>query len=72
MDKLVTSADEAISGIATGMTIAVGGFGLCGIPSVLIEALVRHGASELEVVSNKCGIDDAGLGLLLRSGRSAG
>jgi 3-oxoacid CoA-transferase subunit A len=69
MDKLVTSADEAVSGIASGMTIAVGGFGLCGIPSVLIDALVRHGASELEVVSNNCGVDDVGLGQLLRSRR---
>jgi 3-oxoacid CoA-transferase subunit A len=69
MDKRVTSADEAVSGIASGMTIAVGGFGLCGIPSVLIDALVRHGAAELEVVSNNCGVDDVGLGQLLRSRR---
>jgi 3-oxoacid CoA-transferase subunit A len=47
------------------MTIAVGGFGLCGIPAVLIDALLRQDASDLEVVSNNCGVDDWGLGQLL-------
>src|SRR4029078_7921907 len=66
MDKLVASAAEAAGDIGDGSSLAVGGFGLCGIPSVLIEALLEQGARDLEVVSNNCGVDDAGLGLLLR------
>ena len=65
MDKTVTTAREAVADIRSGSTIAVGGFGLCGIPSVLIEALLEQGAESLEAVSNNCGVDDAGLGLSL-------
>jgi 3-oxoacid CoA-transferase subunit A len=69
VDKVVTSAAEAVADIASGSTIAVGGFGLCGIPRVLIEALLEQGAGELEAVSNNCGVDDAGLGRLLAARR---
>jgi len=65
MDKVVRTAAEAVAGISDGATLAVGGFGLCGIPSVLIEELHRSGVSDLEVVSNNCGVDDWGLGILL-------
>jgi 3-oxoacid CoA-transferase subunit A len=65
VDKVVGSAAEAVADIASGSTIAVGGFGLCGIPSVLIDALLEQGADELEAVSNNCGVDDWGLGRLL-------
>ncbi len=65
MDKVVTSAAEAVADIASGSTLAVGGFGLCGIPSVLIEAILEAGVDDLEAVSNNCGVDDWGLGRLL-------
>ena len=65
MDKVVASAAEAVADIPDGATLAVGGFGLCGIPSVLIEALLEAGVDDLEAVSNNCGVDDWGLGLLL-------
>ena len=69
MDKVVASAAEAVADIASGSTIAVGGFGLCGIPSVLIEALLEQGADDLEAVSNNCGVDEWGLGRLLMNKR---
>ncbi|MGZ4456553.1 MAG: CoA transferase subunit A [Nocardioides sp.] len=69
MDKVVASAAEAVADIASGSTIAVGGFGLCGIPSVVIDALLEQGADELEAVSNNCGVDDWGLGRLLMAKR---
>ena len=65
MDKVVASAAEAVADIPDGATLAVGGFGLCGIPSVLIQALLDAGTTDLEAVSNNCGVDDWGLGLLL-------
>ena len=65
MDKVVGSAVEAVADVGDGSSLAVGGFGLCGVPSVLIEALLEGGASGLEVVSNNCGVDDWGLGRLL-------
>jgi 3-oxoacid CoA-transferase subunit A len=65
VDKVVGSAAAAVSDIGSGCSLAVGGFGLCGIPSVLIGALLDQGADELEVVSNNCGVDDRGLGRLL-------
>jgi 3-oxoacid CoA-transferase subunit A len=68
MDKVVT-AEQAISGIGDGATLAVGGFGLCGIPSTLIDTLHRLGATDLQVVSNNCGVDDWGLGVLLSDRR---
>lgn len=65
MDKVVATAAEAVADIASGSTLAVGGFGLCGIPAVLIDAVMEHGADELEAVSNNCGVDEWGLGRLL-------
>jgi 3-oxoacid CoA-transferase subunit A len=69
MDKTVDSAAAAVSRIPSGARLAVGGFGLCGIPSVLIQALLQAGAEDLEVVSNNAGVDDWGLGRLLGAGR---
>ena len=69
MDKQMASAAEAVADIASGSVLSVGGFGLCGIPSVLIEALLEQGADELEAVSNNCGVDDWGLGQLLMAKR---
>jgi 3-oxoacid CoA-transferase subunit A len=71
MDKIRASAAEAVADIPDGATLAVGGFGLSGIPDVLIRALHEQGASGLEVVSNNCGVDGRGLGILLCSGRIA-
>ncbi|MGX7680729.1 CoA transferase subunit A [Jatrophihabitans sp. DSM 45814] len=65
MDKVVSSAAEAVADIADGSSLAVGGFGLCGIPHVLIDAVFALGSSSLETVSNNCGVDEAGLGVLL-------
>ena len=67
IDKIVSSSDEALAGIRDGMTLVVGGFGLCGIPENLIAALVRTGARGLTCVSNNAGVDDWGLGLLLQT-----
>ncbi|WP_344833380.1 CoA transferase subunit A [Actinocorallia longicatena] len=67
----MSTADDAVAGIHEGASIAVGGFGLCGIPSLLIEALRVRGTGGLRVVSNNCGVDDWGLGLLLAEGRIA-
>ena len=69
MDKVVSTASEAVAGIADGASVAVGGFGLCGIPSVLIAELHDSGVRDLEVVSNNCGVDGWGLGVLLASGQ---
>jgi len=69
VDKTIDSAAAAVSLVRSGSTLAVGGFGLCGIPSVLITALLDSGVSDLEVVSNNAGVDDWGLGLLLGAGR---
>ncbi|HEX5740678.1 MAG TPA: CoA transferase subunit A [Pilimelia sp.] len=69
MDKVVHSAAAAVADIPDGASLAVGGFGLCGIPSVLIKALLAQGTTDLSVVSNNCGVDDWGLGLLLREKR---
>ena len=69
MDKVVSSAADAVRDIPDGATLAVGGFGLCGIPSVLIGALLEAGTTDLEAVSNNGGVDDGGLGLLISAGR---
>jgi len=69
MDKVVTSATDAVADIPDGATLSVGGFGLCGIPSVLIDALLTAGTTDLEAVSNNCGVDDWGLGRLLAEKR---
>ena len=67
MNKIVANADEAIRDIPNGATIMVGGFGLCGIPENLIAALARKRVKDLTVISNNAGIDDFGLGVLLRN-----
>src|SRR3954449_9258181 len=69
MDKTVASAAQAVADIPDGASLAVGGFGLCGIPSELIRALHDAGTSDLKVVSNNCGVDDWGLGVLLADHR---
>ncbi|MFW0785381.1 CoA transferase subunit A [Gordonia sp. CPCC 206044] len=67
IDKVVGSAAEAVADIPDGASLAVGGFGLAGIPWFLIEALLEQGAGDLTIVSNNCGVDGAGLGLLLEA-----
>ena len=69
MDKVVSSAAAAVADIPDGARLAVGGFGLCGIPSFLIDALLEAGTTDLEAVSNNCGVDDWGLGRLLMQKR---
>ncbi len=69
MDKVVADAAAAVADITDGASLAVGGFGLCGIPTVLLEALLAQGATDLTVASNNCGVDGAGLGLLLTEHR---
>ncbi|WP_420807815.1 CoA transferase subunit A [Antribacter gilvus] len=69
LDKVVASAAEAVADIPDGASLAVGGFGLCGNPIALIEALLAQGTRDLSVVSNNCGVDDWGLGVLLGAGR---
>ncbi len=71
MDKTVASAAEAVADIPDGASLAVGGFGLCGIPTELINALYANGATNLQTVSNNCGVDELGLGVLLMAGRIA-
>jgi 3-oxoacid CoA-transferase subunit A len=66
INKVVKNADEAIQDIQDGMTLMLGGFGLCGIPENTIEALVRKGTKELTCISNNAGVDDFGIGLLLK------
>ena len=66
MNKVVTNADEAIKDIQSGMTLMLGGFGLCGIPENCINALVKKGVNNLTCISNNAGVDDFGLGLLLK------
>jgi 3-oxoacid CoA-transferase subunit A len=68
LDKTIGSAHEAVADIPQGASLAVGGFGLCGIPMVLIQALLERRVGELSVVSNNCGVDDWGLGVLLGAG----
>ncbi len=68
MRKVYRDATSALAGLLRdGMVIHSGGFGLCGIPAALIDAVVESGATGLTVVSNNCGIDDVGLGKLLRT-----
>ena len=67
IDKIYTDARAALEGVADGMTILVGGFGLCGIPENLIMALKNSGVKGLTCVSNNAGVDDFGLGLLLNT-----
>ncbi len=65
MNKTVENADEAVQDVKDGMTIALGGFGLCGIPENCISALVKKNVKGLTCISNNAGVDDFGLGLLL-------
>lgn len=67
MNKVVKNSTEAIDGILDGMTLALGGFGLCGIPENCIAALVKSGVKNLICISNNAGVDDFGLGLLLQN-----
>ncbi|MFY8186011.1 MAG: CoA transferase subunit A [Bacteroidia bacterium] len=67
INKVVANAEEALKGIEDGMTIMVGGFGLCGIPENSIQALIKKGTKNLTCISNNAGVDDFGLGLLLQT-----
>ncbi len=70
MRKTRDSASAALDGLLfDGMTLMAGGFGLCGIPETLIAALCEHGVKDLTVISNNCGVDDFGLGILLANGQ---
>src|SRR4051812_40438533 len=69
MDKVFASPEEAVPDIGDGATLAVGGFGLCGVPIALIDALRAQGARNLTTISNHCGVDDQALGVLLYEGR---
>ncbi|MEK6441192.1 MULTISPECIES: CoA transferase subunit A [unclassified Pseudonocardia] len=69
MDKVVASAAEAVADIGDGKSLAVGGFGMVGVPTVLIDALIAQGATDLETISNNLGVDGFGLGKLLEAGR---
>ena len=67
INRVVNSAEEALKDLADGMTILVGGFGLCGIPENCIAQLVKQGTNQLTCVSNNAGVDDFGLGSLLQT-----
>lgn len=69
LDKTISSIDDAVADIHDGASIAVGGFGLVGIPARLIDALRTQGAGDLTIISNNLGTDGFGLGLLLKDGR---
>jgi 3-oxoacid CoA-transferase subunit A len=71
MHKVVESADAAIADLRDGMTIMLGGFGLCGIPENLIAAMVRRGLKHLHTISNNMGVDGFGMGLMLEAGMIA-
>ena len=67
MNKVVKNVEEALTGIEDGMTLMLGGFGLCGIPENSIAQLVKMGKKNLTCISNNAGVDDFGLGLLLQT-----
>jgi 3-oxoacid CoA-transferase subunit A len=67
MDKRIPTPDSALANLRDGMTILMGGFGLCGIPENLIDAVRRKGTKDLTIVSNNAGVDDFGIGLLLQN-----
>ena len=69
MDKVIASPGDAVKDVRDGASVCVGGFGLCGIPTALIEALLDSGVKDLVTVSNNCGVDDWGLGVLLAARR---
>jgi 3-oxoacid CoA-transferase subunit A len=67
INKVVASADAAIQDIQDGMTLMLGGFGLCGIPENCIAALIKKGVKQLTCISNNAGVDDFGIGLMLKT-----
>src|ERR1700741_5478630 len=67
MNKVLASAEEAVALVPDGATILMGGFGLCGIPENLIQALRARGTRDLTIISNNAGVDDFGIGVLLRN-----
>jgi 3-oxoacid CoA-transferase subunit A len=69
MDKTVATPAEALAELSDGATLMAGGFGLCGIPENLIQAIARKGTRDLTIISNNCGIDGKGLGILLAAGQ---
>jgi 3-oxoacid CoA-transferase subunit A len=69
MDKVMVSAAQAVADVPDGAVLAVGGFGLCGVPFGLIDALLEQGTHDLTTISNNCGVDDQALGVLLYAGR---
>ena len=69
MDKTYPSAEAAIEGMHDGMTLMSGGFGLCGNPENLIQAIAAKGYKDLDIISNNCGVDGKGLGVLLDAGQ---
>ncbi|MDX3087074.1 MULTISPECIES: CoA transferase subunit A [Streptomyces] len=71
MDKVIATAAEAVADIPPGASLAVGGFGLAGVPNVLVQALYERGVGGLSVVSNNCGAMESGLAVLLAAGRIA-
>ena len=71
MKKVAESAHAAVADIPDGATIMIGGFGLCGIPENLIEALVRRGPKNLRTISNNMGVDGFGMGRMLEAGMIA-
>ena len=71
VNKVYTSADDAVADIPEGATVMIGGFGLCGIPENLIAALVRRGVKGLHTISNNMGVDGFGMGLMLEAGMIA-
>ena len=71
MNKTIATADEAVADVFDGATIAVGGFGLCGVPENLINALVRKGVRNIHTIANNVGVDGVGTGLMLEAGQIA-
>src|SRR5471032_2928026 len=69
MNKTVATAAEAVKKITNGATILIGGFGVCGLPENLLIALKEHGAINLTLVSNNAGLDEFGIGTLIRNGQ---
>jgi len=69
MNKVFSTAIDALHDVFDGSTIMLGGFGMCGIPENSIDALVKKGVRNLTCISNNAGIDDFGLGLLLKTGQ---
>ena len=68
MDK-TRKINDVIGKVSDGMTLLMGGFGLCGIPENLVKALLERGSKDLTIVSNNAGVDDAGIGLLIANGQ---